>query len=115
MILGPPGTGKTHLLAWLILGYILSCREAGKPCRVLVSAFTRVAIGNLLDSVAKRVAAHDAGVPLVYLGSAPPDGLATGRFDPSRALRTARPRPAATSPQLSNGADRTKTPRGINR
>lgn len=78
LILGPPGTGKTHLLAWLILGYILACRAAGKPCRVLVSGFTRAAIGNLLDGVAKRVAAHEVALPLVYLGSAPPDGLAPG-------------------------------------
>lgn len=78
LILGPPGTGKTHLLAWLILGYILSCRAAEKPCRVLVTAFTRAAIGNLLDGVAKRVAAHDAEIPLLYVGTAPPDGLAAG-------------------------------------
>jgi hypothetical protein len=54
LILGPPGTGKTHLLAWLILGYVLACKASGRTCRVLVSAFTRAAIGNLLDGVAKR-------------------------------------------------------------
>jgi len=79
LILGPPGTGKTHLLAWLILGCILSCRAAGRPCRVLVSAFTRAAIGNLLDGVARRMAAHAIDdVPLLYVGTAPPDGLAGG-------------------------------------
>ncbi|UUL82536.1 AAA domain-containing protein [Sphingomonas qomolangmaensis] len=78
LILGPPGTGKTHLLAWLVLGYVLACQAAGRPCRVLVSAFTRAAIGNLLDSVAKRVGAYGVELPLVYLGSAPPDGLAGG-------------------------------------
>ncbi|MEG8049003.1 AAA domain-containing protein [Sphingomonas aurantiaca] len=78
LILGPPGTGKTHLLAWLILGYVLACKASGRSCRVLVSAFTRAAIGNLLDGVAKRVEAHGVDLPLVYIGSAPPDGLATG-------------------------------------
>jgi hypothetical protein len=78
LILGPPGTGKTHLLAWLILGYVLACEASGKPCRVLVSAFTRAAIGNLLDGVAERVEVHGVELPLVFLGSAPPDGLAAG-------------------------------------
>lgn len=79
LILGPPGTGKTHLLAWLILGYILSCRAVGRPCRVLVSAFTRGAIGNLLDGVASRMAAYAIDdIPLLYVGAAPPDGLADG-------------------------------------
>lgn len=79
LILGPPGTGKTHLLAWLILGYVLSSRAAGRPCRVLVSAFTRAAIGNLLDSVTSRIEGHAvADVVSLYVGAPPPDGLAGG-------------------------------------
>lgn len=76
LVLGPPGTGKTHLLSWLILGYVRARREAGQPCRVFVSAFTRNAIGNLLDAVAKREADHwPGGLDVRYLGSAPASGL----------------------------------------
>lgn len=76
LVLGPPGTGKTHLLAWLILGYILARRRAGLPARVFVSAFTRNAIGNLLDGVAARIAAFAPDACDVhYLGAAPPAGL----------------------------------------
>lgn len=79
LVLGPPGTGKTHLLAWLILGYVVACRQAGRPCRVLVSAFTRAAIGNLMDSVAKRVGVHGmTGIDLVYVGAEPAGGLGAG-------------------------------------
>ncbi len=79
LILGPPGTGKTHLLAWFILGYMLACRARGRRCRVLVSAFTRAAIGNLLDGVARRLAAHGIDdISLVFAGAPPHDGLADG-------------------------------------
>src|SRR5438046_103576 len=54
LVLGPPGTGKTYLLSWLILGYIHARRQQGLPCRVFVSAFTRNAIGNLLEAIAAR-------------------------------------------------------------
>src|SRR5215471_1134712 len=47
LILGPPGTGKTHLLAWLIAAYVQARRNAEAPCRVFVTAFTRNAIGNV--------------------------------------------------------------------
>ncbi|QYC12000.1 MULTISPECIES: AAA domain-containing protein [Brevundimonas] len=76
LVLGPPGTGKTHLLAWLILGYILARRSAGLPARVFVSAFTRNAIGNLLDSVAARLGQFaPEAFEVHYLGAAPPAGL----------------------------------------
>lgn len=76
LILGPPGTGKTHLLSWLIVGYVHARRQAGLPARVFVTAFTRNAIGNLLDSVALRASVHDPGAfDVHYFGSAPPAGL----------------------------------------
>ena len=56
LVLGPPGTGKTHLLAWLIVGYLQARRRARLPCRVFVTAFTRNAIGNVLDPVTSPLA-----------------------------------------------------------
>jgi len=48
---GPPGTGKTHFLASLILGLAGAHASAKRPFRVLVSAYTHAAIENLLRKV----------------------------------------------------------------
>lgn len=78
LILGPPGTGKTHLMAWLILGYVQARRAAGLSARVFVSGFTRNAIGNVLDSVAKRVAHHAPGAfDTHFIGAGPAAGLSS--------------------------------------
>ncbi len=79
LILGPPGTGKTHLLSWLIAGYVEARRRAGLPCRVFVSAFTRNAAANVLEAVAKRQSRHfpGASAPL-YVGNAPSAGVGPG-------------------------------------
>src|SRR5258708_6702637 len=37
LVLGPPGTGKTFLLAWMAAGHLASRSAAGLPCRVLLS------------------------------------------------------------------------------
>lgn len=79
LILGPPGTGKTFLLSWLIAGFCAARREAGLPSRVLVTAFTRNAIGNVLDAVRDRQELHDPSAPPpLYLGSPPAGGLGAG-------------------------------------
>jgi hypothetical protein len=79
LVLGPPGTGKTHLLAWLILGYMHARLAAGLPCRVFVTAFTRNAIGNLLDGVAERRDwAWPGGPDVWFLGNPPEGGLSDG-------------------------------------
>jgi hypothetical protein len=76
LVLGPPGTGKTHLLSWMIAGYVHARRAAGLPARVFVSAFTRNAIGNLLDAVIMRAEAHKlTGFDVHFIGSAPASGL----------------------------------------
>ena len=76
LVLGPPGTGKTHLLSWLILGYIHARRRAGFPARVFVSVFTRNAIGNVLDGVAKRAATYAPGAFVThFVGTGPAAGL----------------------------------------
>lgn len=53
---GPPGTGKTHFLASTILGLIEAHARAGKPFRVLVTAFTHAAIENVLLKIVNRQA-----------------------------------------------------------
>lgn len=76
LILGPPGTGKTHLLAWLILGYIQARRRREMRARVFVTAFTRNAIGNVIDSVVRLGARHCAGLfETHFFGTAPSNGL----------------------------------------
>lgn len=70
LVLGPPGTGKSHLLAWFIVGYIQACASEGRPCRVLITAFTRTAIEGLIAAVAERIKRHKiAGVETFYFGS----------------------------------------------
>ena len=76
LVLGPPGTGKSHLLSWLIAGYRQARREAGLASRVFVTAFTRNAVGNVLDAVCDRLAAYaPAAPPPLYMGTPPPGGL----------------------------------------
>ena len=79
LVLGPPGTGKTHLLSWLIAGFCAVRPPAGHPARTLVTAFTKNAVGNVLDAVAKRQALHDPGAPApIFYGAPPTGGLAAG-------------------------------------
>jgi hypothetical protein len=76
LVLGPPGTGKTHLLSWLIAAHGPARLAAGRLSRVLVTAFTKNAIGNVLDAVAKRQALHEPTAPApTYYGSVPGAGL----------------------------------------
>ena len=51
LVWGPPGAGKTYFCAATILRLAVAHRRAGKPFRVLVTAFTHAAIDNLLTQV----------------------------------------------------------------
>lgn len=96
LVLGPPGTGKTHLLSWLILGYIHARRAAGLPARVFVSAFTRNAIGNVLDGVAARARKADLdSFATHFLGNPPAGGLSP----------LVRPRPSTTAAELNQALE----------
>lgn len=76
LIQGPPGTGKTYVLAWMALGYLQARRTAGLPCRILVNAFTRNAIGNLLDAIQSKSSRYVPSPPdVVYVGTQPGSGL----------------------------------------
>ena len=51
MIWGPPGTGKTHTLGQILIGYSLFARANHQQLRILVCAFTHHAINNVLSKV----------------------------------------------------------------
>ncbi len=79
LVLGPPGTGKTHLLSWLIAAHGPARCAAGLSSRTFVTAFTKNAVGNVLDAVAKRQALHEPDAPHpIYYGAPPANGLAPG-------------------------------------
>ena len=42
----------------MALGYLQARRAAGLPCRILVSALTLNAIGNLLDAIQSKAARY---------------------------------------------------------
>lgn len=70
LVWGPPGTGKTHFLAVSILCMVEAARRAGRPLRILLTAFTNAAIDNLLAKVTELQAARGlgAGVPVRKVG-----------------------------------------------
>ncbi|WP_083850004.1 AAA domain-containing protein [Bradyrhizobium cosmicum] len=79
LVLGPPGTGKTHLLSWLVAGYAPARRAIGLPARTFVTAFTKNAIGNVLDAVVSRQEMHEPNAPRpIYFGLEPAAGLSAG-------------------------------------
>ncbi len=67
VIWGPPGTGKTYLLAWILVGLAAEARRAGRPLRVLVTSATHRAVVNVLSRLAKEVAATGVEVPMRLL------------------------------------------------
>jgi len=58
LIEGPPGTGKTHLLGWILIALIRNAQEEGRPMRIAVSALTHQAIDQVLLKVVKLVNAY---------------------------------------------------------
>ncbi len=58
LIEGPPGTGKTHLLGWILIALILHAQEDGRPLRIAVSALTHQAIDQVLKKVCALVEQH---------------------------------------------------------
>ena len=61
LIWGPPGTGKTYMLGHLLLAYVLAARQAGRPVRILVTAFTHYAINNVLKKVSDLLRDYGLG------------------------------------------------------
>lgn len=58
LVWGPPGTGKSHTLAHILLAKALAARDAGRPLALLVTAFTHHAIVNVLAKTAELAAAY---------------------------------------------------------
>lgn len=75
LLLGPPGTGKTHLLSWLVLGHLWANRAAELPARAFITAFTRSAIETLLSAIAPRARLGPSRPEVVYLSRGRVDGL----------------------------------------
>lgn len=84
-IWGPPGTGKTHFLASVVLGMMRAHRAQNLPFRVILTAFTHTAIENLLRKIHQLATANAWGDGL-HLGKAQEwKGPALGdRVDPRR-------------------------------
>jgi DNA replication ATP-dependent helicase Dna2 len=64
VIWGPPGTGKTYLLAWTLLSLAASARREGRPLRILVTSATHRAVVNVLVRMAREVEGADIAWPL---------------------------------------------------
>ena len=64
VVWGPPGTGKTYLLAWTLIGLAAAARRAHRPMRILVSAATHRAIVNVLARIARELEAAGIESPL---------------------------------------------------
>lgn len=60
MIWGPPGTGKTHLSGHILMLYALAAK-ADRPVRILVTASTHHATGNVLLKAAELAEAYRVG------------------------------------------------------
>lgn len=71
MIWGPPGTGKTHTVGHILLGYVLAAKLMKRQLRILVTAFTHHAIVNVLTKVAalaERYEVRESDIGIVKLG-----------------------------------------------
>lgn len=101
LIWGPPGTGKTHTLAHILLGYAMVARRTGRPMRILVTAFTHHAINNVLKKVAEL--AERYGLPAKDLAVTKVQGWSAHAADAELPERVERINDADLASHLNHG------------
>ena len=76
LIDGPPGTGKTHLLGWMLIALILHAHASQTPLRIALGALTHQAIDNALKKVSRLLKQFDfPGFPAQLIKWGNPDDL----------------------------------------
>jgi hypothetical protein len=88
LIWGPPGTGKTHTVAHILVGYALAARIAGKPLRILVTASTHHAVVNVLRKAAELAERYGLGPESLSISKLRGSGNAADEELPSSVERT---------------------------
>ncbi|OQY43631.1 MAG: hypothetical protein B6240_12025 [Desulfobacteraceae bacterium 4572_87] len=79
LIDGPPGTGKTHLLGWMLIALILHAHASGSPLRIALGALTHQAIDNALRKVSRLLKQFNMeGFPAQLIKWGNPGGLEEG-------------------------------------
>lgn len=89
LIWGPPGTGKTHTVAHILVGYALAARDAGRPLRILVTASTHHAIVNVLRKTAELAAEYGLGAESLTVSKLQGSGNAADEELPTSVERVA--------------------------
>ena len=86
LVWGPPGTGKTRFLVAAIAAMVESHARAGRPFRVLVSAFTHAAIEHLLRGLVAELTKLEATATVAKIGGWQRGDVPSGiqQWDPKR-------------------------------
>lgn len=78
LLLGPPGTGKTQVLAWTGTSALIGSKSQGRPFRIFLTAFTRPSIFHLLKSFQALHEKLGLDTPCAWLGILPESEVESG-------------------------------------